>query len=85
MAIEYKKTPEVEEAKPPSPPPPEPVKVEAPVVEPPDLLVTSSSLLHYLLALHIAFFLFSPENLTIQLSFSHLFLKKIFIFPKGLG
>lgn len=38
MAIEYKKTPEVEEAKPPSPPPPEPVKVEAPVVEPPDLL-----------------------------------------------
>ncbi|KDO73482.1 hypothetical protein CISIN_1g009078mg [Citrus sinensis] len=41
MAIEYKKTPEVEEAKPPSPPPPEPVKVEAPVVEPPDLLVTS--------------------------------------------
>lgn len=41
MAIEYKKTPEVEEEKPPSPPPPEPVKVEAPVVEPPDLLVTS--------------------------------------------
>lgn len=38
MAIEYKKTPEAEEAKPPSPPPPEPVKVEAPVVEPPDLL-----------------------------------------------
>lgn len=38
LAIEYKKTPEVEEAKPPSPPPPEPVKVEAPVVEPPDLL-----------------------------------------------
>lgn len=38
LAIEDKKTPEVEEAKPPSPPPPEPVKVEAPVVEPPDLL-----------------------------------------------
>lgn len=38
LAIEYKKTPEVEEAKPPSPPPSEPVKVEAPVVEPPDLL-----------------------------------------------
>ncbi|KAJ4709060.1 Clathrin assembly protein [Melia azedarach] len=41
LAIEYKKTPEVEveEAKPPSPPPPEPVKVEPPpVVEPPDLL-----------------------------------------------
>lgn len=38
LAIEYKKTPEVEEAKPPSPPPSEPVKVEAPAVEPPDLL-----------------------------------------------
>lgn len=38
LAIEYKKTPEVEEAKPPSPPPSEPVEVEAPVVEPPDLL-----------------------------------------------
>lgn len=43
MAIEYKKAPEVEEARPPSPSPPppeaEPVKVEAPVAEPPDLLV----------------------------------------------
>ncbi|KAL5783447.1 hypothetical protein ACOSP7_008476 [Xanthoceras sorbifolium] len=38
LAIEYKKTPEEEEERPPSPPPPEPVKVEAPVVEPPDLL-----------------------------------------------
>ncbi|PON52192.1 AP180 N-terminal domain containing protein [Trema orientale] len=40
LAIEYKKTSEVEEARPPSPPPPEPepVKVEAPVAEPPDLL-----------------------------------------------
>ncbi|KAJ0089827.1 hypothetical protein Patl1_13901 [Pistacia atlantica] len=38
LAIEYQKTPEVEEARPPSPPPPEPVKVEEPVVEPPDLL-----------------------------------------------
>ncbi|KAL3535901.1 hypothetical protein ACH5RR_004362 [Cinchona calisaya] len=49
LAIEYKKTPEVEEVvSAPSPPPPEPVpepepepqpiKVEAPVVEPPDLL-----------------------------------------------
>lgn len=40
LAIEYKKTPELEESRPPSPPPPEPVKeVEAPVAEPPDLLV----------------------------------------------
>lgn len=40
LAIEYKKTPEVEETRSPSPPPPEPVKeVEAPVAEPPDLLV----------------------------------------------
>lgn len=43
LAIEYKKAPEMEEARPPSPPPPppeaEPVKVEAPVAEPPDLLV----------------------------------------------
>ncbi|KAF5945865.1 hypothetical protein HYC85_016093 [Camellia sinensis] len=46
LAIEYKKTSEVQEARPPSPPQPkpepepepEPVKVEAPVVEPPDLL-----------------------------------------------
>uniref|UniRef100_A0A5B6ZP15 ENTH domain-containing protein n=1 Tax=Davidia involucrata TaxID=16924 RepID=A0A5B6ZP15_DAVIN len=41
LAIEYKKTQEVQEARPQSPPPPEPepVKVEAPVkVEPPDLL-----------------------------------------------
>ncbi|KAH7546319.1 putative clathrin assembly protein At5g35200 [Ziziphus jujuba] len=38
LAIEYKKTPEEEEPRPPSPPPPEPVKVEAPVAEPPDLL-----------------------------------------------
>ncbi|XP_075474211.1 putative clathrin assembly protein At5g35200 [Primulina tabacum] len=39
LAIEYKKSPEVKEERPPSPPPPEPVKVEAPVVEPPpDLL-----------------------------------------------
>lgn len=39
LAIEYQKTPEVD-TKPPSPPPPEPVKVEEPVVEPPDLLVS---------------------------------------------
>lgn len=41
LAIEYKKTPEEEEARPLSTPPPprEPVKVEAPVSEPPDLLV----------------------------------------------
>ncbi|GAV88191.1 ANTH domain-containing protein [Cephalotus follicularis] len=41
LAIEYKKTPEVpevQEKRPKSPPPPEPVKVETPVVEPPDLL-----------------------------------------------
>ncbi|XP_044464774.1 putative clathrin assembly protein At5g35200 [Mangifera indica] len=38
LATEYQKTPEVEEARPPSPPPPEPVKVEEPVAEPPDLL-----------------------------------------------
>ncbi|XP_043699442.1 putative clathrin assembly protein At5g35200 [Telopea speciosissima] len=40
LAIEYKKTPEVQEDLPSSPPPPEPepVKVEAPVSEPPDLL-----------------------------------------------
>ncbi|KAJ7956747.1 ENTH/ANTH/VHS superfamily protein [Quillaja saponaria] len=39
LAIEYKKTEEVLDAHLPSPPPPsEPVKVEAPVVEPPDLL-----------------------------------------------
>lgn len=43
LAIEYKKTPEVQEERPPSPsppPPPEPVKVEAPAAQPPpDLLV----------------------------------------------
>ncbi|KAJ9163058.1 hypothetical protein P3X46_022773 [Hevea brasiliensis] len=38
LAIEYKKEPEVKEEHPPSPPPPEPVEVEEPVVEPPDLL-----------------------------------------------
>ncbi|GMJ07526.1 hypothetical protein like AT5G35200 [Hibiscus trionum] len=41
LAIEYKKTPEVEEKRSPSPPPPEPEKVEKveePVVEQPDLL-----------------------------------------------
>ena len=44
LAIEYKKAPEVEDVRPPSPSPPppepEPEKVEAPVAEPPDLLVT---------------------------------------------
>lgn len=39
LSIEYNKAPEVQEEHPPSPPPPEPVKVEMPVVEPPDLLV----------------------------------------------
>lgn len=39
LAIEDKKPTEVEEACPPSPPPSEPVKVEEPVAEPPDLLV----------------------------------------------
>ncbi|KAE8730753.1 putative clathrin assembly protein [Hibiscus syriacus] len=41
LAIEYKKTPEVEEKRSPSPPPPEPKKlekVEEPIVEQPDLL-----------------------------------------------
>ncbi|XWS17102.1 hypothetical protein CRYUN_Cryun33cG0039000 [Craigia yunnanensis] len=41
LAIEYKKTPEVQEERKPSPPPPEPKKVEKveePIVEPPDLL-----------------------------------------------
>lgn len=38
LAIEDKKTPEVEEAPSPPPPPPEPVKVEAPVSEQTDLL-----------------------------------------------
>ncbi|XP_010241584.1 PREDICTED: putative clathrin assembly protein At5g35200 [Nelumbo nucifera] len=38
LAIEYKKTPEVQEERPPSPPPPEPVKVEDSVSEQPDLL-----------------------------------------------
>ncbi|KAL6330888.1 hypothetical protein AAG906_009316 [Vitis piasezkii] len=38
LSIEYNKAPEVQEEHPPSPPPPEPVKVEMPVVEPPDLL-----------------------------------------------
>ncbi|XVF48032.1 hypothetical protein PTKIN_Ptkin03bG0158000 [Pterospermum kingtungense] len=41
LALEYKKTPEVQEEHPPSPPLPEPekvVKVEEPIVEPPDLL-----------------------------------------------
>ncbi|KAG8639323.1 putative clathrin assembly protein At5g35200 [Manihot esculenta] len=40
LAIEYKKEPDVtvKEERPPSPPPPEPVKVEEPVVEPPDLV-----------------------------------------------
>lgn len=39
LAIEDKKTPEVEEAPSPPPPPPEPVKVEAPVSKQTDLLV----------------------------------------------
>lgn len=44
LALEYKKSPEVQEKSPPSPPPPEPesapepAKVQAPVAEPPDLL-----------------------------------------------
>ncbi|KAG6739971.1 hypothetical protein POTOM_057597 [Populus tomentosa] len=38
LAIEYKKEPEVKEERPPPPPPPEPVKVEEPVAQPPDLL-----------------------------------------------
>lgn len=38
LAIEDKKPEEVKEVRPPSPPPPEPVKAEAPVSEPPDLL-----------------------------------------------
>lgn len=39
LAIEYKKVPEEEEEKPtPPPPPPEPIKVEAPISEPRDLL-----------------------------------------------
>ncbi|KAF8400602.1 hypothetical protein HHK36_013901 [Tetracentron sinense] len=38
LAIEYKKIPEVQEVRPSSPPPSEPVKVEAPISEPPDLL-----------------------------------------------
>lgn len=48
MAIEYKKSPDVKEVvSPPAPPPPQPepepqpIKMEAPVVEQPDLLVTS--------------------------------------------
>ena len=44
LAIEYKKEPGVEEECPPSPPPPEPVKVEEPVAQPPDLLVISQPL-----------------------------------------
>lgn len=50
LALEYKKAPEVQEARPPSPPSPEakPVKVEVPVVEPPDLLVILGNyLLHF--------------------------------------
>lgn len=41
LAIEYKKSPEVPEARPESPPPPpaEPVKEEAAGTEPPDFLV----------------------------------------------
>jgi hypothetical protein len=46
LAIEYKKEPEVKEERPSSPPPPEPVKVEEPVAQPPDLLVSSSRLFH---------------------------------------
>lgn len=40
LAIEYEKSPEVQEKRPPSPPPPEPepVKVATPAVQPPDLL-----------------------------------------------
>nr|DAD45005.1 TPA_asm: hypothetical protein HUJ06_003235 [Nelumbo nucifera] len=45
LAIEYKKAPEVQEERPPSPPKPEPGKVEAPVSEPPDLLVFFFNLL----------------------------------------
>lgn len=56
LAIEYKKTTEVQEERPPSPspsppppPPSEPVKVEAPPVQPPpDLLVTNFFLCAYL-------------------------------------
>lgn len=52
MAIEYKKTPEVQEERPPSPPPPppsEPVKVEAPAVQPPpDLLVITMGFFYFL-------------------------------------
>ncbi|XP_059432299.1 putative clathrin assembly protein At5g35200 [Corylus avellana] len=43
LAIEYKKDPEVQEVRPPSPPPPEPVKVETPVAEQPDLLGLNDS------------------------------------------
>ncbi|XP_077216072.1 putative clathrin assembly protein At5g35200 [Tasmannia lanceolata] len=38
LALEYKKSPEVQDEPASSPPPPEPVKVEAPASEPPDLL-----------------------------------------------
>lgn len=48
LATEYQKTPEVEEARPPSPPPPEPVKVEEPVAEPPDLLVSIVCIISFL-------------------------------------
>lgn len=49
LPIEYKKEPEEEQEKKqveerPLSPPPEPVKVEPPVVQPPDLLVVTESL-----------------------------------------
>ena len=46
LQIENKKAPEVPEDHLPSPPPPEPVKVETPVAEPPDLLVILSFFFH---------------------------------------
>lgn len=71
LAIEYKNTQEAE-ARPPSPPPPEPVKVEAPIAEPPDLLVV----------LIILIFLFSLEywHAVVLKSFGLLCLFKVSLF-----
>lgn len=71
LAIEYKKTSEVQEARPPSPtppPPPEPVKVEAPAAQPPpDLLV--------IIGIYFGFLLLSyPDcNLAHRVMFTKIF------------
>lgn len=69
LSIDYKKTHEKEEKRPPSPspPPPEPVKVEAPV-QTPDLLV-----IHMILFSSLVYTFSVAINVTLSMSL-HLFL-----------